>query len=77
MTSLTPLFDDLVNVKVPVLRPSKFAELSGIGLTTVLSLMDRNQLPVITFGTGVRPTRYINMVALQKRCEKEGASWIN
>lgn len=77
MTSSASNLDDLKQVSVPVLRPSKFAELSGIGLATVITLMDQQKLPVITFGSGVRPTRYINLVALHKHCEKEAASWVN
>lgn len=73
-------FDQLKRVGTPVLRPSKFAELTGIAPATVTTLMDRGDLPIVTLTPpmpGRRPTRYINMIALLQHCEKEAASWVN
>lgn len=73
-------FEKLMKVGSPLLRPSKFSELTGIPPKTISGHMDRGELPVVTLappGPGKRPTRYINMVALVQHCEKEALSWIS
>lgn len=80
-TALTQsLYEQLKRVGSPLVRPVKFAELTGIAKNTITSLMDRGDLPVITLRPnipGTRPTRYINMVALYQHCEREAKTWIS
>lgn len=59
---------------VPIMRPSRFAELIGVSPSTVTNLMDSDQLPVTELtgqGTGKRPTRYINLVKLFRLCDSD------
>lgn len=74
------LFEQLKRVGSPLLRPVKFAELTGIAKNTITTLMDRGELPVVILAPrmpGKRPTRYINMVALYQHCEREAKTWIS
>ncbi|MFY0678414.1 MAG: hypothetical protein JXR18_14145 [Neptuniibacter sp.] len=59
---------------VPIMRPSRFAELIGVSPSTITNLMDSNQIPVTEMtgsGEGKRPTRYINLVKLFRQCDSE------
>ena len=74
---VSSLFQEL---PVPLLRPSKFAEYTGINDGTVTTMMDKAQLPVVRLtpaAPGRRPSRYINMVALFELCQVEGEQWLS
>lgn len=74
------LFEELKEVGSPLIRPSRFAELTGMAPKTVTGHMDRGELPVVTLcppAPGKRPTRYINMFALLDHCKKEAEKWIS
>ena len=78
-TSVSTL-ETLKKVAVPIMRASKFAELTGVSESSVRGMLDREELPAVQLasaGEGKRPTRYINIVALYELCEKEAAAWIS
>ncbi|WP_261843497.1 regulatory phage cox family protein [Aliamphritea ceti] len=78
MSATVTTLDTLKKVAVPIMRPCKFAELTGVSESTIRGMLDREELPAVQLGQtgkGKRPTRYINIVALYELCEKESASW--
>ena len=79
MTGSLITLDALKEVAVPLMRPCKFAELTGISPSNVRAMLDNESLPAVTLPKegAKRPTRYVNLVALYKHCSKEGELWSN
>ena len=73
-TSLNPV-DTLKSVAVPLMRPVKFAELSGLSESVVRKMINDGTLPTIALGKGERPTRLINLVALHDLCALKASVW--